>query len=245
MATMYETGHAKNAANFEDLISFCIGYDAIYNPSKKSIQIAELNILYSNTKTTLANVIITKTAFSNATNTRQTAFKQLKKLCTRIINALDATDASDKLIKDAKTINNKIQGKRSNQKNKSLTTSEKSETESKTISVSQQSYDNLIENFAKLIEIINSESTYTPNESDLKITTLINVLTTLKNTNTTVINAYTNYSNAIIKRNHILYESQNGLINTAISVKKYIKSVFGTTSPQFKQISGLTFKKLI
>lgn len=28
MPSTLETGHAKNVANFEDLISFCIGYEA-------------------------------------------------------------------------------------------------------------------------------------------------------------------------------------------------------------------------
>ena len=40
MASTTETGHAKNVANFEDLISFCTGYGASYNPSKAAIAIA-------------------------------------------------------------------------------------------------------------------------------------------------------------------------------------------------------------
>ena len=42
MASTTETGHAKNVANFEDLISFCTGYGAPYNPSKASIKLAAL-----------------------------------------------------------------------------------------------------------------------------------------------------------------------------------------------------------
>jgi len=37
-----ETGHAKNVANFEDLISFATGYGATYNPSKNSLKIQQL-----------------------------------------------------------------------------------------------------------------------------------------------------------------------------------------------------------
>jgi len=37
MASTSETGHAKNVANFEDLISFCTGYGTAYNPSKAAI----------------------------------------------------------------------------------------------------------------------------------------------------------------------------------------------------------------
>lgn len=41
-----ETGHAKNVANFQDLISFCEGHGATYNPSKESLKVAQLKALY-------------------------------------------------------------------------------------------------------------------------------------------------------------------------------------------------------
>lgn len=244
MASSSETGNAKNVANFEDLISFCNGYGATYNPSKAAIQLAALNTLRTNAKNSLAGVTTAKTAFDNATGSRQTAFEPLKKLCTKIVNALDATDATDKLVKDAKTINNKIQGKRSGDKPTPPPAGATEATEDKTISVSQQSYDSLIENFAKLIEVVSSEPTYTPNETELQVSTLTTTLGSLKTTNTGVINAYTNYSNARITRNTILYAATSGLVDIAGDVKKYVKSVFGATSPQFKQVSKLEFKKV-
>ncbi len=251
MASTSETGHAKNVANFEDLISFCTGYGATYNPSKAAIQIASLNTLRTNAQGSITGVNSSKTAFTNATNARQTGFDPLKKLCTKIVNALDATDATDKLVKDAKTINNKIQGKRSGDKTKPPPTPfppmppmPTPTPEDKSISVSQQSYDSLIENFDKLIQLVSSEPTYTPNETDLQVSTLTTSLGNLKTTNTAVINAYTNYSNSRITRNSILYAATSGLVDIAGDVKKYVKSVFGATSPQFKQVSKLEFKKV-
>ena len=41
-SSVSETGHAKNVANFQDLISFCEGHGAIYNPSKESLKIPQL-----------------------------------------------------------------------------------------------------------------------------------------------------------------------------------------------------------
>ena len=40
MASTSETGHAKNVANFEDLISFVTGYGATYNPTKVPLKLA-------------------------------------------------------------------------------------------------------------------------------------------------------------------------------------------------------------
>ena len=109
--------------------------------------------------------------FDNATNARQAAFEPLKKLATKIVNALDATEATDTLVKDVKTINNKIQGKRADgaklTKADAGKTADEPTEEPKTISVSQQSFDSLIENFAKLIELVSSEPSYTPNETEL------------------------------------------------------------------------------
>lgn len=244
MASTSEIGHPKNVANLEDLISICTGFGASYNPSKAAIQIAALTTLQTNADASLSGVRITKIAFDNATNVRQAAFDPLKKHCTKIFNALDATEASAKLVADAKTINNKIQGKRSGEKPPPPIEGATEATEDKTISVSQQSVDSLIENYKKLIELVSSEPTYTPNETELQVATLTAHAAQLKATNTDVINAYTNYSNARINRNSILYGADSGLIDIAGDVKKYVKSVYGATSPQFKQVSGIEFRKI-
>jgi len=68
MASTSETGHAKNVANFEDLISFCTGYGATYNPSKAAIKIAALTTLQTNAQSSIGSVTTSKVAFTNATN---------------------------------------------------------------------------------------------------------------------------------------------------------------------------------
>jgi hypothetical protein len=65
----------------------------------------------------------------------------------------------------------------------------------------------------------------------------------LKNTNTAVVNLTTPISNARINRNKILYLAVTGLYDIQLEVKKYVKSLFGATSPEYKQISGIKFTK--
>jgi hypothetical protein len=50
MATTSETGHAKNVANFDELISFVTAYGTTYNPSKASIKLTALQALSANAK---------------------------------------------------------------------------------------------------------------------------------------------------------------------------------------------------
>lgn len=247
MASTSEVGHAKNIANFEDLISFCQGYGTAYNPTKAALQITNLQNLHLTAQTNLNNVTITSTAYNNVVNTRAQAFEGLKKLGTRLVNALEATDATQQTINDAKGYNKKLQG------SGKLTKADAGKTpppvdpgtpapeNPKTISTSQQSYDNLIEHFSKLINVLATEPSYNPNETPLQTATLNTQLTTLKNANTAVINAYTTVSNARIARDKSLYQAKAGLCDIAQDVKNYVKSVYGASAPEYKQISALKF----
>jgi hypothetical protein len=141
------------------------------------------------------------------------------------------------VVKDANTINRKIQGKRAK---KIIPTNPDAPLEnSKNISVSQQSYDRLISSFSEMIDLLTSETNYTPNEPNLKIDSLNVKLDELKVANTNVINSFTIISNKRIERNSLFYTGHNALTEIAKQVKNYVKSVFGAASPQYKQISGI------
>lgn len=249
MTSFSETGHAKNVANFEDLISFCIGYGATYNPVNANIKITALQTKQTAALAAIQTVKTTKTAFDNSTNGREIIFASLQKLSTRIVNALEATTATTQTIDDAKTVNRKMQGKRAGSSKKHTLEDAGTLPDPSlppvptTISVSQLSFDSLIDNFTKLIQVISSEPSYLPNETELKVATLNTLVTSLKTANTAVINANTTYSNGRISRNTMLYGADTGLTDLAGEVKKYIKSLFGATSPQYKQVSKLKFTK--
>lgn len=247
MASTSETGHAKNVANFENLVSFVNGYGTTYNPSKLNLKLTALQTQLASCKANIASVTSTSVAFNNAVNARMIAFFGLKKLSTRLINALDATNATSQTVKDAKTVNAKVQGSKLTKADAGKApipidpNTPVTET-TKSISSSQQSYSSLIEHMATMITVLSTEPTYLPNETDLKVVTLNTLLTNLKNTNTGVVNAYTTVSNSRIARDQSLYNTTNGLCETAKEVKMYVKSVYGATSPQYKQISGIQFK---
>ena len=241
MASQSEVGHAKNVANFADIIAYCTAYGTTYNPSKTALQLTELNTLLATAQTELANVTTAKNAFDTVTGDRQLTFEPLKPLATKVFNYLSVTDATSETIADAKTINNKLQGKRTG------TTAENPPTEGEnqnnTVSVSRQSYDMLTENFASFVDLVSSVPSYTPNETELTTASLTAYLGELQTANTNVINAEVAYSNARISRNSVLYSENTGLVDIASDVKKYVKAIFGATSPQYKQISGIKFTK--
>lgn len=247
MASTSETGHPKNVANFENLVSFVNGFGATYNPSKINLKLTALQTQLASCKANIASVTSTSVAFNNAVNTRMDAFFGLRKLSTRLINALDATAASAQTVKDLKTVNAKVQGSKLTKADAGKTAKQIDPNTPvletvKTISSAQLSYSSLIEHIATIITILSAEPTYLPNETDLKVATLNALLTSLKNTNTAVINAYTTVSNTRVARDLSLYNTTNGLCQVAKEVKMYVKSVYGATSLQYKQISGIEFK---
>ena len=240
MSSQSEVGHAKNVANFADLIAYCTAYGTTYNPSKSALQLTSLNTLLTFAQTELANVTTAKNAFDTVTGDRQLAFESLKPLATKVYNALSVTDATDQTLADAKTINNKIQGKRA----KTVTENphpENGNPPNNTVSVSRQSYDSLTENFSALIDLVSSVPSYTPNETDLSIASLTSFRDSLQTASTNVINAEVAYSNTRISRDNLLYSKDSGLVDVAMDVKNYVKSIFGATSPQYKQVSGIKF----
>lgn len=238
MSSTSETGHAKNVANFQDIISFCNGYGAAYNPSNVNLQLTALQTLHTNAEAGLLNVKTVKTTFDNEVNARQTAFLTVKSLATKIVNSLAASGAANLIVQDAKTINRKIQGKSSGTNTPPATPPA---TPPNNISTSQQSYDSQIDHMEKLVQLVTQEPLYTPNEKDLQVASLNTFIAGLKTTNTAVVNANTAYSNARIQRDNLLYDVKTGLVQTALDVKKYIKSLFGAGSPQYKQVSKIKF----
>ena len=150
MASTSEVGHAKNVANFQDIIAFVKGYGATYNPSKNSLKLPQLETLYTEAKDSLNNVTAKNTTYNNAVNERVEAFEDLRLLSTRLVNALETTDASDEKIEDAKGFNRKMQGKRASKIEIPL---DPNTPAPKTISSSQQSYDQLIQHFEGMIKL--------------------------------------------------------------------------------------------
>ena len=246
MASTSETGQATNVANFETLISFITAFGTVYNPSKNRLTIPELQKILSEAKASLNTVNVAFSAHSNASAARESAFEPLSKLITRANNALKATDTTTQVDDSAKTLVRKLQGTRASAK---LTDEEKKalEAEGKSttqISTSQMGFTDRLENFDKFITLLSSIPDYAPNEEDLKIPSLSASLDDLKAKNSAVLPTEVQLSNARIARNEIQDRPLTGLADLAFDAKVYIKSVFGATSPQYKQISKLAFVKL-
>lgn len=245
MKSITETGHAKNVAVFEKLIAFCTDYGPAYNPSRNELKLDELNKKRDEARIALAEVKHAKAMLKQAIADRQTIFSLLKPLATRILNALKASGVSDKTVDNVRSINRKIQGRRAAAVKMTPAEENAEETPKRTISVSQQSFDNQVEHLLRIIAILEIQPLYQPNEPDLKIDALKNYAQKLQDANQIVIKATTAQVNALAARDAILYSEHTGMVDIALSVKKYVLSIFGTNSPEYKRISAFAFRNKV
>lgn len=240
MASQSETGHAKNIASFEILITYCKGYGSNYNPANTTLSVDQLTSLNGSTATALSVCAKKLTLFNYATDERMKAFSNLKPLATQIINALMASGVGSVTIDTAKTINRKLQGQRAG---KAKLPVDANGTPGGSVSASQLSYDNQIAHFNELIELLDSITDYQPNESALQVANLQVHLATLKGVNSAVIQSQTDWSNSRVVRDHLMYDVNTGMVDIALQVKAYVKSIYGASSKEFKQVSGVKFTR--
>jgi len=241
-----ETGHAKNVANFEDEISLCKSFDTLYDPSNPLLALTNLNATYTAAVAGIKGVDTLLPLWINAVNERDIVFDPFSKLITKVNNSFASSGASKQAIADVRTIARKLQGRRAKaipdasdiSKNPAKTT----EDIHKYISISQTSMDKRIENFFLFIQLLISQPVYAPKEKELQTATLTTLHSTMISKNTAVIDAYALLFNARIKRDKVLYHPETGLIRIAGDVKKYVKSVFGASSAQYKKIAHIRFK---
>jgi hypothetical protein len=231
-------------ANFNEMRSFVSTYGADYKPAKASIGLAELQTLSDDARNVLDYLNEQNSAWRNAAIERDLAFKPLNQLITRVMNALRASDTPVQADESVRTLARKIQGSRASAKltdeEKQILATEGKET--REISSSQTSFDNRMENFHRLIKLLSGFPLYAPNEPDLTVEGLSNLYEDLKIKNAAAVTAHVSVSNARIARNSIFYRVDTGLVDTALAVKAYVKSRFGASSPQYKQISKLGFR---
>ena len=237
-----ETGHAKNVANFQDLLSFVTGYGATYNPTKPTILLPALNAKHTAAVARLAHVNTALAQHVIAINDRDDLFDPFAKLITRVVNAVQASPVPPAIIDDVRTIARKLQGQRSTPR--ILDDPNTPEDESlQSISASQMSFDSRIENFHELIQLLAAEPGYNPNEPDLTGASLTALHTSMVASNLTVTTAYTTVSNARLQRDVELYDPAKGLVTAAGDVKTYVKSVYGANSLEYDQINSIQFKR--
>ncbi|MES2761853.1 MAG: hypothetical protein V4677_06590 [Bacteroidota bacterium] len=255
MSNYFETGHAKNAANLLKLNQLIATFGAAYNPSNVAIKLTGLGTLHTNANAKLSAVNSSFTTWKNATNTRELAFDPLTKLATQIFGSLQSLGVAQQTIDDFESLVKKFRSKGSKltkadsgiadttpEEKAALPASE--EIEVKTISTSQQSFDNKLQHFEKMILLLQSVPSYNPNEVAYKVATLQTQLAALVTANNAANTSYAGVKLTRIDRNTFFYAKNTGLLDIVKQAKSYIKSIYGATSPQYYAARDIKFARV-
>lgn len=253
MSSTSETGHAKNAANFEDLLSAVIGMGAAYNPAKAGIKLVAMQTQLAAAKAAISALDSAMPAYVMAVDIREAAFAPLNKTVTKVMNMFKASVNNKAEVDTAVALQRKIQGttkptnahaepKEENGPAGDNDTVVLAAPVKKRVSTSQQSYDMRIQHFDQFIKMISANTAYAPNEAELKIAALNVLLTDLRTRSAAVTTLEYPVVSARINRNKQLYAPATGLVDTAADTKSYIKAIYGAGSPQVEYMGRLQFK---
>lgn len=236
MSSTSEVGHAKNVANLQKITQQVTTY-SLYNPPIENIALANLQTLYTTATAKLAEVEDKRNANKNAIIIRQTAFENLKSTCTKIVNLLEILGLPQGTLDQARSMNRAIQGS----SRKTTTPPEEGKEASKTASTSRQSFTQQAENFGILLQLLATIPGYTPNEEDLKLNNLTTYHASLMSSTQAVDQTEAELNTKLIERDKILYAEGTGLYTIAQNIKKYVKSLYGATSPEYTNVSAIEF----
>ena len=246
MASSSETGIAPNIANFKSLIGYGVSFDSGYQPSNELITIINLKKLLEDTSKEVDACDLVEGIWTKAINDREIEFDKLDPLVTRVINIFESCGASQQAIDNARSLVNKLRGTRSKKKltDEEIAALKAEGKEYNPHSTSQLSFDNRLSNFGKLIDVIEPETKYTPNEEDLTLTALKGFKKVLSDANENVSAKSIALSGARAKRNAKFNDVDQGMVDVADTAKKYIKGVYGAKSTQFKAVAALKFRRI-
>lgn len=226
MNTNFESGHGKNVANFGDLLGKITLLGDLYNPSNPLISLTALNQKLNEARADIVELHNQSVDYFRDTNERQALYKDTLPYVTRIIRSLSSAQVSKETLKDAKRIQRKISGARA----KAIAEAPPNDPnqpapDTKTISVSQRSYDSQALNFSLLETMIRKEDKYNPNEEDLKKEVLSTHLKLLSDSNEKVKLTASKLNAARASRNTNLYLRETGIADLVQTIKSYVRSL--------------------
>lgn len=236
-----EVGHAKNVANFNKMIEYCKSLGADYKPTNPLSKLENLETKYDESEVALYDVSVQKSPHTAAVNARQATFANLDFLASEIGYGITSMSEDERIFDDAQTLIRKIRGYASTPKTND---DQEGQETAEAYSNSQQSFDNLVNHFKSLIEIVKTIPEYVPEEDELKIAALETYWIELDKANKAVVVAYEPYSKAMQHRDFLLYDKKSGMLLMTKKVKSYIKQKYKLKSPQAERINSFKFKDL-
>jgi hypothetical protein len=232
-------GHANNVANLQTAINHAKTLGTAYAPKPAYLKTPALETLYAAGRAALEAVDEKSAASKLEIDEREMLYEKLDEPVRRSLAALKISGATGEVYETAQAAAKKVTGDKKKKKDAPAAAAEPAPTRS----ASQMGYDNRAANFAAYVTLLESIPEYDPNEADLKITALRRLSDDLFAANQKISVAESALDRARTDRDKVLYANPENVVSSGKMVKDYVKSAFGPSSPEYRQISKLKFKK--
>lgn len=233
----YETGIAINVSNGEKVVDFLNTFGPNYNPSNVAIQIPSLQALNIQAKSYIDTTRTQRQENTIDRNNRQDVYGDLETFARRVLNELSASGAQKPVIKNARRCIKDIAGDR-------IIPIDTTDPDVNYNSIHKTSFPRQIQHFTDLIGVVSACPEYDPNIPELKVVALETKKEHMVTTNDAANMSEAMWSSAMRERNQFFNAEYTGYVDIYLAVKRAVKATFGNSSPQYKQISGFTFRRI-
>ncbi len=237
-----EAGDMKLLGNFRRLIDLQ-KTDPMFDSSNPLLKIAALEQQLIEGNASVEAITDNMAPNKVAITARQADYIQAVATVRGSRNILKSSGASNEVLEDADSFTRKVFGLKKSKKEPEVTAGTSAGEAVKTHSASQQSYDAILGNIRNYNAIIKTVGLYNPNEANYKISGLDAMADDLEAKNNLVSTTFASLDAARRLRDELLYTNEDCICKVAQMVKNYVKAIHGANSPQYKAISGLTFKR--
>ena len=235
-----------NLVNLGELIERVSTFGAKYNPVRSEFTIPRLIELQGSIDILISQVQTAENIDNNSIATRALAFKSNDGLVTHAINSFSISGASEQSIRQAESKVRAYRNIRVSDKpsEEDIATAKAEGKNLRINTMHSATFDKKTENMGDFIDFLANSPEYGPNESDISIEGLSAKLAELKSKNKNCSKTSAELDAVRRNRDIAMFAKGTGMVDLAMGVKKYVKSVFGATSIQYKEISDLKFKNI-
>jgi len=236
--------HVRNVDSYSRLVTICAGHEGNYKPGNGNLQLKAMRALLEKAQSSLQDVSLKRNLLSEIINERNRAYAYLHVLVSKIIRTLQANQAGDDTLANARYYSRLINGNLKLRKSREPVTTEEAETVPVvTRSMTQQSYVAKAHNFMQLVDMISRLTQYSTQSEELKPEALQEMATRLTKLNEAWTQAKVDLKNARISRNAVLYNGKDALLDNGMAAKNYLRAEFDS-SEERERLKSVSFTKI-
>ena len=236
-SSVKDSGMVTNLDNGDALVAFLISLGALWNPANEALLPANLQAFIAEGRNLLFNVQDKKQSWKLDITRRKDVYKNLKPLARQVVSELIACGAPKSTVKHGEHWRDLINGQR-------IINISAEVTDEIRISACHTSFGQQVTNLNGLINVVATAPEYASNVEALTVVGLENRRDAMMECNHDANSTSAYWRTAMTARNRFFNEEYTGFVDIFSAAKRAVKATFGNSSPEYKQISRLSFNKI-